>query len=190
MRPLEQRRRAPKGGRRAVQQLKSLAAALREADSAQRDPKRTWRSEHLHVGEFCLRHVACALALPKSQQRLGGARAGMQITHVSNFSAPHIEAKHCSTILEVDERLRGSVLCEPEPSVRGRDQYCADARRPPFCGRSDKSASASLSSPASTAISAKTVTANASPVENHSPAGRVRRLLRRRPLPEALRGVA
>ena len=37
------------------------------------DPRVMSGSEHLHVGEFGLRHIACRLALPKSQQRLGGA---------------------------------------------------------------------------------------------------------------------
>jgi hypothetical protein len=74
-----------------------------------------------------LRYVACALALPKSQQRLSGARAGMQITHVLNFSAPDLRAEHCPTLLEVSKRLGRSPLGKSEPSTGGWDQDRADA---------------------------------------------------------------
>src|ERR1700755_547158 len=101
MRPLQECRRLPKRGHRAAQQLKPLAAALREAGNAQGDPKCAWCSEHLYVGQFCLRDLACALALTKSQQGLSCARAGVQIAHVSNLSAPDFGAEHCGTLLEV-----------------------------------------------------------------------------------------
>src|SRR5262249_49632624 len=87
-------------------------------------------SEDLHVCELSLCDIACALALSKLQQRLGRPRAGVQITDVPNFGAPHFGAKHCSTGLKIDERLRGSALGEPEPRTGGWDQDCADTRRP------------------------------------------------------------
>ena len=75
-----------------------------------------------------MRDLACALALAKPQQRLGGARAGMEITYVPNFTTPDLRAKHSRTLLEVGERLGRSTLGKPEPCTGGWDQDRADAR--------------------------------------------------------------
>ena len=54
----------------------------------------------------------------------------MQVADISNFGPPHFLAKHFSTGLKVDERLRGAALGKPEPCTGGRDQDRADPRRP------------------------------------------------------------
>ena len=115
---------------RVDQQLDPLAAAVCKSGDAQRDPKCARCSENLHLCELGLGQIASALALSKSQQRQGGARAGVQVADISNFSTPHFRAKHFSTSLEVNERLGGTALGKPEPCTGGRDQDCADPRRP------------------------------------------------------------
>jgi len=54
----------------------------------------------------------------------------VQIADISNFGTPHFRAKHCSTGLEIGERLREEALSEPEPCAGGRDQNSADTCRP------------------------------------------------------------
>jgi hypothetical protein len=54
----------------------------------------------------------------------------MEITYVSNFSAPDFGGEHRGAFLEVGERLGRSALGKPEPSTGGWDQDRADARGP------------------------------------------------------------
>jgi hypothetical protein len=63
---------------------------------------------------------------------VGSAGAGVQIADISNVGPPHFRAKHCSTGLEIHERLREAALGEPEPCTGGRDQNGTHTCRPPL----------------------------------------------------------
>ena len=129
---LKQRRGVVERGHRFTKQRKAFLPAACQPGGAQRDPERARRAEHPHVGELGVGQLTRLLALAQPQQRERGARAGMHVTRLADWHAPHVGAEQRPAGLEVGQRVGGPALSQPQAPAGGRDEHRGHTGRPAF----------------------------------------------------------